>query len=112
MNASWMTAAYSMTKYAVVALSEGLRNELRDTAIGVSVLCPAAVQTQIAVSRAGGGIAQHVAPRRFARRPDVRAFDQAERQNFRALLLLGVERISHEMVPTRPPSTNTVLPVV
>lgn len=57
-NASWMTAAYSMTKYAVVALSEGLRNELRDTAIGVSVLCPAAVQTQIAASG-------HQRPERF-----------------------------------------------
>ncbi|MBU6191417.1 MAG: SDR family NAD(P)-dependent oxidoreductase [Betaproteobacteria bacterium] len=46
-NPAWMTAAYSMTKYAVVALSEGLRNELAATPIGVSVLCPAAVQTDI-----------------------------------------------------------------
>ena len=32
-----------MTKYAVVAMSEGLRNELADTAVKVSVLCPGAV---------------------------------------------------------------------
>ncbi|MBM3408249.1 MAG: SDR family NAD(P)-dependent oxidoreductase [Betaproteobacteria bacterium] len=57
-NAGWMTAAYSMTKYAVVALSEGLRNELKGTAIGVSVLCPAAVRTQIAESA-------HQRPERF-----------------------------------------------
>ena len=49
-NPAWMTAAYSMTKYAVVALSEGLRNELQSTSIGVSVLCPAAVQTDITYS--------------------------------------------------------------
>jgi len=46
-NADWYTAAYSMTKYAVVALSEALENELKGTAIGVSVLCPAAVDTAI-----------------------------------------------------------------
>jgi NAD(P)-dependent dehydrogenase (short-subunit alcohol dehydrogenase family) len=46
-NPAWMTAAYSMTKYAVVALSEGLRNELNGSPIGVSVLCPAAVRTRI-----------------------------------------------------------------
>jgi len=39
--------AYAMTKYAVVALSEALEQELADTGIGVSVLCPGAVQTGI-----------------------------------------------------------------
>ncbi|HUZ66191.1 MAG TPA: SDR family NAD(P)-dependent oxidoreductase, partial [Beijerinckiaceae bacterium] len=43
----WNTGAYSMTKYAVVALSEALEQDLADTKIGVSVLCPAAVQTGI-----------------------------------------------------------------
>ena len=33
--------AYSMTKYAVVALSEALEQEVEDAGIGVSVLCPA-----------------------------------------------------------------------
>ena len=39
--------AYSMTKYAVVALSEALEQEVEDAGIGVSVLCPGAVQTQL-----------------------------------------------------------------
>lgn len=49
-NASFLTGAYSMTKYAVVALSEGLRNELAETSVGVSVLAPAAVDTGIHLS--------------------------------------------------------------
>jgi len=36
-----------MTKYAVVALSEALEQELEGSGIGVSVLCPGAVQTGI-----------------------------------------------------------------
>jgi NAD(P)-dependent dehydrogenase (short-subunit alcohol dehydrogenase family) len=49
-NPNFMTGAYSMTKYAVVALSEALENELAGTNIGVSVLCPAAVDTGIHLS--------------------------------------------------------------
>lgn len=49
-NPDFLTAAYSMTKYAVVALSEGLRNEVSDKGIGVSVLAPAAVETGIHMS--------------------------------------------------------------
>lgn len=49
-NASFLTGAYSMTKYAVVALSEALRNELSETQVGVSVLAPAAVDTAIHLS--------------------------------------------------------------
>ena len=49
-NPNFLTGAYSMTKYAVVALSEALENELAGTNIGVSVLCPAAVDTGIHLS--------------------------------------------------------------
>jgi NAD(P)-dependent dehydrogenase (short-subunit alcohol dehydrogenase family) len=49
-NPNFRTGAYSMTKYAVVALSEALENELAGTGIGVSVLCPAAVDTGILLS--------------------------------------------------------------
>ncbi|MGZ3408752.1 MAG: SDR family NAD(P)-dependent oxidoreductase [Xanthobacteraceae bacterium] len=49
-NPNYRTGAYSMTKYAVVALSEALDNELTGTNIGVSVLCPAAVDTGIHLS--------------------------------------------------------------
>src|SRR6185437_14935602 len=44
--------AYSMTKYAVVALSEALEQEVADANIGVSVLCPGAVSTHIFESAA------------------------------------------------------------
>jgi len=43
----WNTGAYSMTKYAVVALSEALDQDLAGSDIGVSVLCPAAVATHL-----------------------------------------------------------------
>lgn len=46
-NPAWMTGAYSMTKYAVVAMSEGLENELKATAVRVAVLCPSAVSTNL-----------------------------------------------------------------
>jgi NAD(P)-dependent dehydrogenase (short-subunit alcohol dehydrogenase family) len=49
-NPAFLTGAYSMTKYAVVALSEGLQNELQGSNVGVSVLAPAAVNTAIHLS--------------------------------------------------------------
>jgi NAD(P)-dependent dehydrogenase (short-subunit alcohol dehydrogenase family) len=49
-NPNFRTGAYAMSKYAVVALSEALEQELADTGIGVSVLCPAAVDTGIHLS--------------------------------------------------------------
>jgi NAD(P)-dependent dehydrogenase (short-subunit alcohol dehydrogenase family) len=39
--------AYNVTKYGVVALSEGLRVELAPRGIGVSLLCPGFIRTQI-----------------------------------------------------------------
>lgn len=56
------TGTYSATKFAVVALSEALRHDLRGTGIGVSVLAPAAVDT---------GIYQALAnrPERFGKPP-------------------------------------------
>ena len=38
---------YSVSKYGVVALSEGLRADLAGRGIGVSVLCPGFIRTQI-----------------------------------------------------------------
>ena len=49
-NPNFRTGAYAMTKYAVVALSEALEQELAGSEIGVSVLCPAAVDTGIHLS--------------------------------------------------------------
>ncbi|MFK8026420.1 MAG: SDR family NAD(P)-dependent oxidoreductase [Ilumatobacter sp.] len=47
-----MMGAYSIAKYGVVALSETLSQEMQISAtkVGVSVLCPAFVQTKIATS--------------------------------------------------------------
>jgi NAD(P)-dependent dehydrogenase (short-subunit alcohol dehydrogenase family) len=42
--------AYNVTKYGVVALSEGLRAELAPRGIGVSVLCPGFIRTRIVTS--------------------------------------------------------------
>ena len=84
-NPAWLTGAYSMTKYAVVAISEGLEQELAPTAVGVSVLCPGAVATDLGAAasrpeRFGGAterpqqrflqdaIAQGTAPTEVARR--------------------------------------------
>ena len=44
--------AYAMSKYAVLALSEALEQELQGTGIGVSVLCPGGVTTAIFQSAA------------------------------------------------------------
>jgi len=44
--------AYAMTKYAVLALSEALEQELAGSGIGVSVLCPGGVRTSIFESAA------------------------------------------------------------
>ncbi|HEY4042522.1 MAG TPA: SDR family NAD(P)-dependent oxidoreductase [Rhodopila sp.] len=44
--------AYAMTKYAVMALSEALEQELAGSNIGVSILCPGAVDTAIFESAA------------------------------------------------------------
>lgn len=46
-NPAWRTGAYSTTKFAVVALSEALENELAATAVRVAVLCPSAVSTNL-----------------------------------------------------------------
>ena len=47
-NRDFRLGPYAMTKYAVVALSEALEQDLEGSNIGVSVLCPASVATRIA----------------------------------------------------------------
>jgi len=42
---------YNVSKYGVVALSEGLRTDMAPRGIGVSVLCPGFIRTRIADSR-------------------------------------------------------------
>ncbi len=47
-NADVAMGAYAATKYAVVAISEALEQELAGSPVGVSVLCPGPVATSIA----------------------------------------------------------------
>ncbi len=54
--ASEALAAYSTTKYAVVGLSEALRDELARHEIGVSVICPGFVNTPIVESMRVRGV--------------------------------------------------------
>ena len=44
---SALAGPYSATKFAVVGISEVLAAELKDTPIGVSVLCPSWVKTRM-----------------------------------------------------------------
>src|SRR5215510_10129926 len=48
---SYNSTPYNVSKYGVVALSEGLRYELGPHGIGVSVLCPGFIRTNIMSSR-------------------------------------------------------------
>ena len=68
---------YSMTKYAALSLSEALEHELEGTNVGVSVLCPGPVNTNI--------------PRGARNRPDHMGGPQI-RANEEAVL---AERLSH-----------------
>lgn len=47
-------AAYCTTKYALVGLSESLRVEYRRTRLGVTVVCPGFVRTQLFANGQGG----------------------------------------------------------
>jgi NAD(P)-dependent dehydrogenase (short-subunit alcohol dehydrogenase family) len=79
--------AYNVSKYGVVALSEGLRRELAPRGIGVSVLCPGFIRTQILNSRRN-------LPRRFAEafQPMPTAGPLAERVNMiRERLSQGID---------------------
>jgi NAD(P)-dependent dehydrogenase (short-subunit alcohol dehydrogenase family) len=48
----WFQGLYAATKFSVVAISEALRQDLEEYGIGVSVLAPAAVDTNISNSDA------------------------------------------------------------
>jgi NAD(P)-dependent dehydrogenase (short-subunit alcohol dehydrogenase family) len=60
---------YSMSKYAVLSLSEALEQELEGTNIGVSVLCPGPINTNIA--RGARNRPEHMGG------PQIRATDEA-----------------------------------
>jgi NAD(P)-dependent dehydrogenase (short-subunit alcohol dehydrogenase family) len=81
--------AYNVSKYGVVALSEGLRVELAPRNIGVSVLCPGLINTNIIDS------VRNV-PDRFAAagagaRPQMSQAQEAGFQAFRQSLKEGID---------------------
>jgi len=62
----WMTL-YSTSKYAVGALTEGLRMELRGSNVHAMVVCPGYVNTAFQQHATGGGAPESVVrARRFA----------------------------------------------
>ncbi len=83
------STAYNVSKYGVVALSEGLRRELAPRRIGLSVLCPGFIRTQIVNSRRN-------LPKRFERtaRPMPTSGPIAEQIN------MVQERVSQGIDPT------------
>jgi NAD(P)-dependent dehydrogenase (short-subunit alcohol dehydrogenase family) len=46
-----VNTAYTATKHAVLGMADGLRRDLEGTGVGVSILCPGAVNTEIIDSR-------------------------------------------------------------
>jgi len=65
-HASPALVAYSATKFAVLGLSEALREELRPHGIGVTAVCPGVINTPITTStRVRGAAAEPGARERF-----------------------------------------------
>jgi NAD(P)-dependent dehydrogenase (short-subunit alcohol dehydrogenase family) len=62
---------YSVSKFAVVAMSEGLAEELRPLGIGVTVLCPGWVRTRILESRRNRPARYGPTPPAVSRYPDL-----------------------------------------
>jgi NAD(P)-dependent dehydrogenase (short-subunit alcohol dehydrogenase family) len=75
---------YNVSKYGVVALSEGLRNELGPRGIGVSVLCPGFIRTNIADSRRN-------LPERFAGLARGSPLDDARRYKLAERISRGID---------------------
>jgi NAD(P)-dependent dehydrogenase (short-subunit alcohol dehydrogenase family) len=83
------TLPYNVSKYGVVALSEGLRGDLARRGIGVSVLCPGFIRTRIMDSTRN-------LPERFDRPSDARLAAIRSSDAFKMIQ----ERVSHGMDPS------------
>ena len=81
---------YSMTKYAVLSLSEALEIELEGTSVGVSVLCPGPIATNIA--RGARNRPDHMGG------PQVRATDEATLSERLATTGLDPKRVGERVV--------------
>ncbi len=76
--------AYTISKYGVVAMSEILVQEMADTNVGVSVLCPMFVQTGIDGS-------ERNLPEDLVRFDEPTAEDEIRREIYRELVAGGIE---------------------
>ncbi len=81
---------YSMTKYAALSLSEALEHELEGTPIGVSVLCPGPINTNIA--RGARNRPEHMGG------PTARASDEAVLAERLATIGLDPKRVGERVV--------------
>lgn len=83
---SGTSSPYNVSKYGVVALSEGLRAELAPRGIGVSVLCPGFINTKIADSNRN-------VPERFGRDEvgGVDSVTSAGIERLREMLAAGID---------------------
>lgn len=97
-NSEAMTA-YGTTKFAVVGLSEALRTELRPLGVGVSVICPGFINTEIVARMRMRGPAYPE-----AERPKIQSFYQ--RRNYSpervARAVLDAVRHNRGLVPVTP----------
>ena len=78
---------YTASKYAVVAFSERLIQECFNTNVGVSVLCPAHVDTNIVPN---AGILSQNRPGLWKPTPEMIKFGEVYRENFEKMLKLGM----------------------
>jgi NAD(P)-dependent dehydrogenase (short-subunit alcohol dehydrogenase family) len=95
------SAAYNVTKHAVVALSETLHHDLRErgAAVGVSVLCPAYVPTRIAESernRPPGYVATPLSERMRARKAMLKKAVDSGRLSAEDIARAVVDAVKHE----------------
>ncbi|MBV9827306.1 MAG: SDR family NAD(P)-dependent oxidoreductase [Alphaproteobacteria bacterium] len=81
---------YSMSKYAALSLTEALEHELADTRIGVSVLCPGPINTNIA--RGARNRPAHMGG------PQVRATDEAVLAERLATIGLDPKQVGERVV--------------
>jgi NAD(P)-dependent dehydrogenase (short-subunit alcohol dehydrogenase family) len=86
---------YSATKFAVVTISETLRAELAADRIGVSVLCPGAVNTNLlrgSAKQRPGGTSPGTSGRRLGSRPEEQGpMRLADPEDVGRMVLLAIE---------------------
>src|ERR1700751_3091841 len=85
---------YSMSKYAALSLSEALEHELEGTNVGVSVLCPGPVNTNI--SRGARNRPDHMGG------PQIRANEEAALAERLAATGLDPKKVGERVVDTVP----------